>query len=59
MTSGLLRLYSRKVKKGYFPALALNLNPNLNLRRFQTQPVGLAKPASLQAPLAGPEGKSS
>ena len=25
----------------------------------QTHPVGLAKPASLQAPLAGPEGKSS
>jgi len=26
---------------------------------FQTQPVGLDNPASLQAPLAGPEGKSS
>jgi hypothetical protein len=26
---------------------------------FQTQPVGLDNPASLQAPFAGPEGKSS
>jgi hypothetical protein len=29
------------------------------IRSIQTHPVGFERPASLQAPLAGPEGKST
>ena len=33
--------------------------PRLSRKIDQTHPVGLASPATLQAPLAGPEGNSS